>query len=270
MYGMIKIGTSGFSFPDWVGPVYPEGIKKAEMLAYYERELGFGIVEINATYYSVPSPRTFESMLRKTTPGFEFSIKANKLMTHEIRDKATGGFLGNSEVFASFLRAIEPVVQAGRLTAVLAQFPYSFHAVKENYGYLKTFKERLGALPLVVEFRNSYWHNLKSLDFLRDNGIAYCVVDEPKLKGLMPYNPAFTVEPGYFRLHGRNLNWFNAPTTSERYDYLYTKEELRGFIPGIEEVAGRSVNTVVMLNNCHAGQAVRNAHDLIELLGPGG
>ncbi|HEY4481620.1 MAG TPA: DUF72 domain-containing protein [Candidatus Brocadiaceae bacterium] len=88
---MIKAGTSGFSFPDWVGNIYPTDIKKGQMLPYYEQKLGFKITEINSTYYTIPSPKSFEGMLKKTSPDFEFTVKAHKSMTHEIREKSGNG-----------------------------------------------------------------------------------------------------------------------------------------------------------------------------------
>ncbi|HHT9129677.1 MAG TPA: DUF72 domain-containing protein, partial [Candidatus Brocadiaceae bacterium] len=126
---MIKIGTSGFSFPDWVGNIYPPNIKKADMLEYYEKQLGFEITEINATYYTIPSQKSFEGMIRKTTKDFEFTVKAHKLLTHEIRDKETGKIVDNNDAFERFLYSVEPLKKEGRLTAILAQFPYSFHAI---------------------------------------------------------------------------------------------------------------------------------------------
>jgi uncharacterized protein YecE (DUF72 family) len=262
---LIKIGTSGFSFPDWVGPVYPDTIKKTDMLGFYEKELGFKITEINFTYYSIPSPKSFESMIKKTSPDFEFTVKTHKSMTHEIKDKKTGKFLDNKESFDRFIVSIEPLIKEGRLTAVLAQFPFSFYTVKDNYQYLLTFKDRMKEIPLVVEFRNIYWHNTRSIDFLKRNAIGYCVVDEPKLKGLMPYNPAWTTNKGYFRFHGRNKNWFNAPL-DVRYDYRYSKEELQEFVPDINTVDDSASETLVMFNNCHAGSAVKNALEMIAMI----
>jgi len=262
---MIKIGTSGFSFPDWVGNVYPSNIKQEDMLPYYEKKLGFKITEINFTYYTIPSQKSFAGMIKKTSHDFEFSVKAHKSLTHEIRDKETGEFINNNDAFERFLYAIEPLKREGRLTAILAQFPYSFYEVKDNYNYILTFKEKMKDIPLVVEFRNYHWHGNRSIMFLKQNNIGYCIVDEPKLKGLMPYNPVTTTDIGYFRFHGRNDNWFNA-STSERYDYLYTKDELESFAVDIKAIVGSVRNIMVMFNNCHAGKSVKNAIEMINLL----
>ncbi|BBO17470.1 conserved hypothetical protein [Candidatus Brocadia pituitae] len=130
--------------------------------------------------------------------------------------------------------------------------------------YLLAFKERLKDVPLVVEFRNCYWHDERSLAFLKENHIGYCIVDEPKLKGLMPYNPKATTKLGYFRFHGRNTNWFDA-SVAERYDYLYTPEELKSFVSGIKQVSSITSKTIVMFNNCHAGKSVKNAIEMLNL-----
>ena len=262
---MIKVGTSGFSFPDWLGNIYPHDIKKGDMLEYYEKNLGFEITEINSTYYTIHSQKSFEGMMRKTSKDFEFTVKAHKSLTHEIRGKETGKIVDNKDFFERFLYAVEPLKKDGRLTAILAQFPYSFHATNDNYDYLKTFKERLKDIPLIVEFRNYYWQNERSLKFLKENHIGCCIVDEPRLKGLMPYNPAITTDIGYFRLHGRNTNWFDAPT-SVRYDYLYTQDELKSFVPDIRNIATSAKKTIIMFNNCHAGKAALNALEMIEML----
>ncbi len=262
---MIKIGTSGFSFDDWKGLVYPDNIKKQDMLTYYEKDLGFKILEVNSTYYALPSQKSMETMSQKTSPKFEFVVKANRAMTHEIREKGSNRFIDNKEVFEKFKYSIEPLKNEGKLLCVLAQFPYSFYSNKDNFDYLKVFKERMGDIKLVVEFRNKYWHKDYVMKFLSDNGLGYCVVDEPKLSGLMPFVPSATTDIGYFRLHGRNKNWFNAPT-SVRYDYLYSEEELQEFVDPIRGIADSTSATLIFFNNCHAGSAVKNAIMLIKML----
>lgn len=262
---MIKLGTSGFSFDDWKGTVYPPDIKKQDMLAYYEKELGFKCLEINSTYYTLPSPKSMEGMLKKVSAGFEFCVKAFKGMTHEIWGADRKTFLDNREVFGKFNFSIAPLREAGNLSCVLAQFPPGFYPNRDSFDYLKRFGERLGGVKLVVEFRNRAWHRDTTLEFLRRNGLGYCVVDEPKLPRLMPFNPKATSTLGYFRLHGRNPNWFNVPV-SVRYDYLYSDEELQEFLTPIEDIAAVTQTTFVFFNNCHGGSAVRNALKLREML----
>jgi len=262
---MIKIGTSGFSFPDWKGRVYPVGIRDRDMLSFYEKDLGFHTLEVNFTYYSLPSQKSFAAMSRKTSSGFEFVVKSFKGMTHEIRNKETGEIIDNREIFKKFKYSLDPLIEDGKLAGVLAQFPYVFFPNRENFGYLERFKGEMGNLPLVFEFRNQAWLKEGTFDFLEKNGIGFCIVDEPKLEKLMPYLPRATSEIAYFRFHGRNPNWFNVPA-SVRYDYLYSEKELKEFVPDINDISGKTPKTFVFFNNCHAGSAAKNAAQMARLL----
>lgn len=262
---MIKIGTSGFSFLDWKGTIYPPEIREKEMLPFYEKELGFRTVEINFTYYALPSPKSFSSMLKKTSKEFEFVVKAFKGLTHELRDKDTGQRIDNQESFNQFRSSLVPLIEEGKLACVLAQFPYGFFPNKENFDYLERFKTEMVQIPLVFEFRNQTWLREETFQFLERNRIGFCIVDEPKLPKLMPYLPRATSEIGYFRFHGRNTNWFNVPT-SVRYDYLYSEGELKEFIPDIKDISRKTIKTLIFFNNCHAGSAAKNAAQMAKLL----
>jgi uncharacterized protein YecE (DUF72 family) len=262
---MIKIGTSGFSFPDWKGAVYPPDIREREMLSFYEKELGFNTLEVNFTYYTLPSQKSFEAMSKKTSKGFEFVVKAFKGMTHEIRDKETGEMLDNGETFKGFKGSLAPLIEDGKLSCILAQFPYGFFSNQINMNYLERFKNEMAGIPLVFEFRNQSWLKEETFQFLEKRGVGFCIVDEPKLPKLMPYLPRATSEIGYFRFHGRNPNWFNAPT-SVRYDYFYSEGELKGFIPDIRDISQKTTKTLIFFNNCHAGSAAKNAAQMAKLL----
>jgi uncharacterized protein YecE (DUF72 family) len=173
---MIYIGTSGFSYDDWKGRFYPEKIAKKDMLAYYARQ--FNTVEIHATYYAIPGAASFASMDRNTPDDFQFVVKAHKDMTHAKDAKP--------ETFDAFLGAIRPLVDSGKLGCVLAQYPWSFKRTPENENRLREFKDRVGDLPTVAEFRNVEWVNDETFELLRSLGLGFCSVDEPRLKGLMP------------------------------------------------------------------------------------
>ena len=264
-YPSLKLGTSGFSFEDWKGTVYPKTLKKEDWLNYYERDLGFNALEVNYTYYTLPSSRSLGGMERKTSPDFQFVIKAFRGMTHKIKHPGTPAFIDNTDVFKRFVSALEPLINAGKLGCVLAQFPYSFSPHPSNLDYLKFFKEQIGTIPLTVEFRNRKWLTRKTLQFLADHRMGYCIVDEPKLSSLVPFHPDATSPIGYFRFHGRNKNWFNVPT-STRYDYLYTHDELGEFKKPIIQIAAKTQKVYIFFNNCHKGSAVQNAQMLMELL----
>lgn len=265
---MIKVGTSGFSFDDWKGTIYPADLPEREMLVYYERQLGFRALEVNFTYYTLPSPKSFEAMVKKTSEEFEFVVKAFKGMTHEIRDKDTGQMIDNRETFERFKFSLTPLIEAGKLGGVLAQFPYGFFPKRDHFAYLEGFREAFAAIPLIFEFRNRNWLREETFQFLEKREIGFCVVDEAKLPKLMPYVPRATSDMGYFRFHGRNPNWFHSPM-SVRYNYLYSDEELKTFVPDIQNISQRTTKTLVFFNNCYSGYAAKNAIQMAKLLTEG-
>jgi uncharacterized protein YecE (DUF72 family) len=265
---LIKVGTSGFSFPDWKETVYPHGLPEREMLSFYEKELGFNTLEVNFSYYTLPSQKTLEGMSRKTSEGFDFVVKSYREMTHEIRDKDSGKLTDNQEVFQKFRFGLAPLIEDRKLACVLAQFPYGFFPSRENLGYLERFRNEMEGIPLVFEFRNQTWMKEETFQFLRKSGIGFCIVDEPKMQKLMPYLPRVTSDVGYFRFHGRNPNWFNVPL-KVRYDYLYTEGELKSFLPDIRDISRKTSKTLVFFNNCYSGSAAKNAVQMAKLLQSG-
>lgn len=264
---MIKIGTSGFSFPDWKGAVYPKKLKPSEMLQYYEQELGFEVCELNYTFYRPPDPYTLERMARRVGAEFEFTIKGHREMTHEIwEDKERTIFKKNKPLFRSFAQGIEPLAAAGKFGAVLLQFPTFFKHTAENIEYIEKCKEWLKPFPIIIEFRNEEWLKKETYELLKKDRLGICVVDEPHLPRLLPYEPRSTSDLGYFRFHGRNKLWYSAGS-HERYDYLYSKKELAEFLPGIKKVEKQTKKTFVFFNNCFMGQSAVNAAQMRDLLG---
>ena len=252
----IVLGTSGYSFADWVGPFYPPGTRPAEFLPYYARH--FGAVEVNTTYYRMPSATLMERMERKTPPGFRFVVKLHQSMTHDLtRERAT---------YASFLSALEPLRAAGKLDALLAQFPWGFKRTAEHAEHLGALRELLPREPLFVEFRNDSWNTPELAPMLRERRLGYCAVDEPPLPGLMPPITPLTAEDAYVRFHGRNQQTWWGRGGGDRYDYDYHESELREWICKIGDLATQARRTYLFFNNCHAGQAARNAKLMEELL----
>ncbi len=252
---MIRIGTSGFSYDDWIGPVYPEGLPSRDHLAFYARE--FSTVEINTTYYRVPNVSMVQGWVNKTPAGFLFSVKAYQGLTHEREEPD----------FASFVAALQPLVEAGKLACVLAQFPYSFHPTPDNRGYLGRLRDGFGDLPVVVEFRNAGWVGQPTFDLLRSLELGFCCVDEPRLKGLLPPVAVATGPVAYVRFHGRNAaKWYNHEQAWERYNYTYSMAELAEWKPKLRELDAAAELTLVYFNNHYVGQAARGARDLGQLL----
>ena len=196
---MILIGTSGYSFRDWIGPFYPPGIEPRKMLDFYVRE--FSTVEVNSTYYRIPHPATFHAMAKKTPPQFEFVVKTHHDMTHKR--------LPDPTLYDSFARAMEPLLEVGKLSGVLAQFPNSFRWNAANVRYLDELKGLLPDVPLFVEFRHESWLRDELFPELESHGLGYVSVDEPELPGLLPPVARATGDIAYVRFHGRNkVNWY--------------------------------------------------------------
>ena len=250
---MIYIGTSGFSYDDWVGGFYPRGMPKREWLIYYARE--FNTCEINSTFYAVPRQATLQALTDKTGDDFLFSIKANKEMTHQMEN--------SRDVTRAFVEVLEPVISAGKLGCILAQFPYSFRFSPQNLDYLGALRERLDTLPVVVEFRNTGWLNDEVFQRLRDLELGFCSVDEPALPNLLPPMAEATSHIGYVRFHGRNSSkWWRHEHAYERYDYSYTPQELAEWVPKIRTLDGITEKTFVFANNHWRGQAVDTIRQL--------
>lgn len=227
------------------------------MLSYYAQH--FPVVEVNATYYSLPGPATFAQMSRKVPAGFSFVVKAHKEMTHaeELRP----------EVFAQFLAALEPLRERENLGCVLAQFPWSFRYGPDGRETLRAFRREMDGVPTVVEFRNAEWVREEVFDLLRELGMGFCCVDEPRLKGLMPPIVRATSPIGYVRFHGRNAaKWWHHEHAYERYDYLYTEDELAEWVPKIQELAAETETTYLFFNNHYEGKAGQNAQMMARLL----
>ena len=255
---MIRIGTSGFSYRDWEQVFYPKGLPARDRLSFYARE--FDTVEVNYSYYAIPTASTLVAMARKTPADFVFAIKANKGMTHERED--------NADVFERFVEALDPWVEEGRLGCVLAQFPTSFHNTPANRDYLRVFRKRMGTLPTVIEFRHREWITQNVFALLRDFGLGFCCVDQPQLKTLMPPIAVATSDVTYVRFHGRNYQkWWRHKEAWERYDYSYEESELAPWVPRIKGLAEESRQTFVYANNHWQGQAVDTARQLRLLLG---
>jgi uncharacterized protein YecE (DUF72 family) len=252
---MIRLGTSGFSYDDWIGEVYPEDLPRWQWLSYYASS--FNTVELNVTYYRIPEARIIRGWVDRTPEDFLFTIKAHRSLTHE-RKKPD---------FQHFSESIEILQTAGKLACILAQFPHSFHPNPNNREYLSRLAEGLEGYPVVVEFRGSDWVNEETFDQLRDLNLGFCCVDEPRLRGLMPPMAVVTGPLAYVRFHGRNEEkWWQHDFGWERYDYTYSEEELKEWVPRIRELNEQAPLTLVYANNHYKGQSVDTLNKLQRML----
>jgi uncharacterized protein YecE (DUF72 family) len=243
----ILVGTSGYSYTEWIGPVYPQGTRPEAFLSLYAGL--FASVELNFSYYRMP-----------TAPQLSFSIKAHESLTHTV-DPATWRTAAET-----FIRAMAPLCEAKRLEAVLLQFPYSFHYDVDRRKYLDALLKDFSSLPLAVEFRNAQWYNNRVFDSLRTRGVALTSVDLPALNGLPPVLDVTTSKLAYIRLHGRNSETWWGSDAAARYDYLYSEKELQAWVERVRGIASEAGRVLVYFNNHRRGQAVQNAKMLLGLL----
>jgi uncharacterized protein YecE (DUF72 family) len=255
--GDVRIGTSGFSYEDWKGHFYSEKIKKSDMLAYYATQ--FNTIEINSTYYAIPSPIVFSKMIEKTPDDFTFVVKMNQDITHSPEV--------NPLTVESYLKSIQPLINENRLGCILAQYPWNFKCIASNVARIRQLREMMGDLPVVIEFRNIEWISEKSFEFLRKHNLGFCCVDEPRLEGLVPDVAVATSQIGYMRFHGRNAaKWWKHDEAWERYDYRYTADEMQEWIPKIKGISEKTDKTFVFFNNHYKGQATDNAAEFKNML----
>lgn len=252
----IHIGTSGYSYADWIGPVYPPGTKARDMLELYAER--FRTVEINATYYRLPGARTFEGMVRRVGPSFRFSVKLPGDVTHR----------GDLALVDRFVDATRPLADAGKLACVLAQFPFAFKNTEDSRSALARLAERLRGAPLVIEFRHASWQVDAVYAFLAQHRLSLVAVDAPALPGLPRPEARATGPIGYLRFHGRNAaQWFDHERAEQRYDYLYEPGELAGWVDRVRALEAATEELFIYFNNHFQGKAATNAMELANLLG---
>jgi uncharacterized protein YecE (DUF72 family) len=271
----IRIGTSGWSYPSghgtWKGIFYPAG-RKVDELAFYAEH--FNTVEINTTFYGVPSINTTRGWAKRTPKDFEFSLKLFQKFTHpEMFHDASGQDpwdLGEKDV-DDFKSAIEPLATADKLGALLVQFPASFKNEPNSRGYLEWLLERFREYRVAVELRHRSWSDdpIETLALLESFNAAWTQIDEPKFRlsirqDLRPNVHAFY----YLRLHGRNAtNWWAHEKSEDRYNYLYSAAELTPFSDAAK-VASRQVKKAYLYANNHfSAKSVANAAVLKHQLG---
>ena len=247
------IGTSGYSFRDWVGTFYPDRTQSRDMLAQYIRH--FETVELNFSYYRMPNARTLNAIAAKTPDGFTFWVKANQETTHML----------NRDVAPAFIEALEPMTAAGKLAGVLMQFPQSFHRTAGARKYLSAALEDFASVPLAVEFRHHSWDRPEVLAGLSERNVTVVIPDVPAIEALYSPSPAVTTRTGYLRLHSRDASKWYAGAQA-RYDYNYTAADIRKLLDDWSPLAGQTDRVYTFFNNCHRGQAAENAEAMRRIL----
>ncbi len=250
------IGTAGWSYKDWEGIVYPVKKERAfHPLVFLARFIN--IVEVNSTFYRPPAIALSLSWIRKVEgwPDFLFSTKLHQIFTHERKS------FSRKDV-DQFKLGIEPLRARNRLAAILIQFPWSFIQTPSNREYLATLFHFFSDYPLALEVRHSSWNTGSFFRLLEEHRVGFCNIDQPIFRNsILPSAVSTNPDFAYVRLHGRNShNWFRPDAgRDERYDYLYTREELEEWAERIKELGTKSRNVFVITNNHYRGQALANA-----------
>jgi len=294
----ILVGTCSWtdktltSETDW----YPKrSMSAADRLKFYASR--FPIAEADSTYYFPPSPDLARGWAERTPAGFTMNVKAYSLLTGhparpdslwpDMRDAIKPEFAGKRNVYSSHLDpdaieeawrrfelALRPLRTAGKLGAVLLQYPEWFTAKKANREELAAVRRRWPEVPVCVEFRSPTWLSTeadreRTLRTLRDLRLALVVVDAPRVAKLPTVAEVTDPRLAVIRFHGRNDDTWKKPgtTAAERFDYLYSRPQLRAWIPRIDDLAERAETVHALMNNCYRDYGVRNAADLIALLG---
>ena len=294
----VRIGTASWTDPTMVEPgvFYPPDATTAEArLRYYADQ--FPIVEVDATYYALPTRQMGELWLERTPPEFTFDIKAHALMTGQgtetrrlpkaIREALPEELTAKSRVYLkdfpgelndvvweTFRSALAPLEERGQLGSILLQYPKWVFPSSENRALIADAVERLKGWKVAVEFRNGSWLNEKNRDrtvgFLSERSIPFVMVDEPQgFKSSVPSDIVVTSpDLAVVRFHGRNAATWEAKniTPAERFRYLYSRDELAEWVPRVREVAAQAKETHLMFNNCYANYGTTNAREIAALL----
>jgi len=275
---VIRVGTSGWSYPSgkgtWKGVFYPASPRRStsgrgfDELAYYAEH--FDTVEVNSTFYRVQSPETAVSWSRRTPAGFLFAIKLFQKFTHpELYLRKTGldpWDLGQKDIDA-FRAMLDPLAAAGKLGPLLAQFPPSFHAEPAAREYIDWMLETFREYPMAVELRHRSWSDAapETDALLARHRAGLVLIDEPRFESSIALDPALVTgadpsRPAYLRLHGRNAaHWWRQEQSEDRYNYLYSREELTPFVETATEAAKSGRKVFVYMNNHFSAKAVANA-----------
>lgn len=245
----ILIGTSGWVFDDWAGLFFPLRVPRTKWLEYYAYRFPCG--EVNATYYGLLRTSAFEGMARRTPDQFTWFVKTHSDVTHT-RTEPARSMLQLKEI-------TRPLEESGKLRGYLAQFPHAFQYSERNIEYLKSISDLAGDTPLCVEYRHASWNREDVREMMRAEGMIWVCPDEPPLQDLLPFELHTTGDFGYVRLHGQNgANWYSGQG-GDRYDYLYSKEELTSLLDKLLKVDAPIKKIHVFFNNCPYAKAPTNA-----------
>ena len=289
--GQIKMGTASWTDKTLIASGWypPEADTPEKRLRFYARQ--FPLVEVDATYYALPAEQTAQAWAERTPAGFTFNVKAFSLFTQhptpvralpaDLREAASAS--GKNRVYLKdvdpavadqagerFLTALEPLNSAGKLGAILLQFPPWFPIGRGRKDYILACAQRVAPCRVCVEFRNRTWmtedNQEETLEFLASHQIPYVCVDMPQgYPSSIPPVLAVTSDLAVVRMHGHSDKW-DSKDIYERFGYEYSPKELAEWVPKIRDLADRADTTHVLFNNCYSNYAQVNARQLADQL----
>jgi uncharacterized protein YecE (DUF72 family) len=269
----IRIGTAGWSYKDWEGVFYPPEVQRKKVHALEYLAHFFDVVEINTSFYGHIRPELARLWVRKVAwnPNFVFTAKLHRSFTHSpmavMEPTSAASIRPTDEDEAAAREGLDAIAGEGKLGALLIQFPVSFKNTSLNREYLERLLRQFIEYPRVVEVRHDSWDNADTLALFARQHVAFCNIDQPTLGRSLAPTEHVTAPLGYVRLHGRNYkDWFNSDDRNDRYNYLYSEDELGGWKDKIESVAERAETTYVITNNHFQGRAGVNALELKSML----
>ncbi len=264
---VIHVGPAGWSYPHWAGIVYPKARQRAPHPVEYIAQF-VDAIEINSSFYQSLKPEVTSVWAKKSevNDAFQFTAKLNQRFTHERVIEPTEVKL--------FKDGLWPLLRAGRLGALLMQFPWSFRFTAENRQFVINLRRAFHEFPLVAEFRHESWMADEAIGVLIDYKIGFCNIDQPAYTRAMPPTAFLTTGVGYVRLHGRNPDnslgaYARSANRRDQHNYLYSASELAEWIPRIHHLARHAERVFVVANNDAGGKSVVNALQLQALLGDG-
>jgi uncharacterized protein YecE (DUF72 family) len=261
--GAIRIGPAGWSYTDWGRIVYPAPKPRDFHEAAYLSEF-FDTIEINTSFYQPLRAEHCRQWITRVSanPRFLFTAKLWQKFTHEQ--------VATDEDERAVRAGFDVLRDAGKLGAILLQFPFSFHHTDENTAYLNNLLKRFSDYPLVVEVRHATWNEKSFYAMLHERSVGFCNIDQPVIGPSMKPTERSTAPVAYVRLHGRRYDsWFSddpALPPSERYNYLYTEQELEPWAARVRHLASQGDTTFVITNNHFQGKGIVNALQLIRML----
>ena len=269
----ILIGTSGFSYPDWHGTFYPQDFKKRKIHELEFLSEFFDFCEINNSFYRPVNPEVAHKWCQYVANNkvFQFTAKLTEVFTHALgrgnkESSSAETIRYTAQDIDDAKKGFEPIANAGRLGALLLQFPISFKYTEGNWDHLIDVLHLFREYPLAVEVRHKTWADPLVLKALQQENIAFCNIDQTRLGQTLEGTQYVTASLAYLRLHGRSKEWFSAKNRDARYDYLYSKESLQKVKGKIESMAETADVTFVAANNHPRAQAAANAIELKSLL----